>query len=195
MRSILKNKRGFTQELLAVLVVGIIATLFFAGWYYGSNLINTQLTSGAMDKVIRVTTNSMGDNGKLTQTTSNFTINISQATLATYSQVNSGYNLLGFLAAMIFLAMILGTLVTCYFAPGHPLLIGLYILVTIGFTIGAIYISQEYSQLLNVDGIGAVLSSWTMITFFMTKLQYMIALTGFIGASISLVRYYSGGNQ
>jgi len=195
MRSIIKNKNGFTQELLAVLLVGLICALFFAGWYYGSNVINTELISGSLDKVIGITTNSMGDNGQLTQTTSNFTINVSQAATATYSQVNTGYNLLGFLAGMIFIAMMIGTILTCYFAPGHPLLISLYVMVTLGLTIGAFYISNAYEAIRLIPGIGGVLVSWTMIDYFLQKLPVMIALVGFLGSGISLIRYYSGGSS
>jgi hypothetical protein len=195
MRKIKSNKKGIMQEMLALVVVGIICAVFFAGWYYSTNVVNGVLTSGNLDKVIGVTTNSMGDDGHLSQTSSNFTVNVSQASYATYSQVNTGYSLLGFLAAMIFVSFMIGTLLMAYFAPGHPLLIFAYIMVTIAMTIFSFYISNAYMALERTSGIGAILQSWSMITFFMENLPYMIAITGFSGCAISFIRYFGGSSQ
>lgn len=189
------NKKGFMTELLLLVVIGIICAIFFAGWYYSSNLVNNVLTSGNLDSVINLQTSSINDRGQVVAQQNNFTVNISQASNATFTQVNNGYNLLGFVAAFIMIAFLLGTLLTCYFSPGHPILVFVYIMITIVMTIFSFYISNAYQSLLSTTGIGSVLTSWQLITFFMRRLPYIIAFTGLFGSGIAIVRYYSGGQQ
>jgi len=163
----MKNNKGMMIELLMLITVGFIVLLFFAGWKYGFNLVNTELVA------------IQGDAGE------NST-NISDVTQKTMGYINTGLDELGTIAFIIIFGYSLAVLIVGYFARDHPALMFVYVLIVALFVVFSVYISNSYEELLTNDVIGSTLSSYSLGSFFMTYLTTWIIIIGLIGATIAI---------
>ena len=160
-----QNKKGFALELIALVVIGFISVLFFAGWMYGINLVNTQLLNIPSE-----------DNAT----------NISYAASQTFSYMNEGLSALKLISFMIIFGFVLGTLIFAYFSRKHPVLFIVYFLIWILAIIFSIYVSNAYEEVLNNNVLGTTLATFGISNWIMLKLPWWIAVVGAVGIIIML---------
>lgn len=171
-----KNKKGFATELLALLVVGIICVLFFAGWIYGNNLLKNTI-----------------DSNKASFDTSQ--ANLSLAVDSTYGYYNTGLEQLKLIAVFIFFGFAIATLAVAYYSKEQPILLAVYVFFVILLTIFSMYVSNAYETMLNTTSLGTTLQGFTMMNFIMSYLPYWVVVIGFIGILISLGGIIMGRQQ
>ena len=160
---LLNNKKGYAVELMALVVIGIVCLVFFAGWKYAINTVN--------DELLAV---SSPDNAS----------NVSAATEATFSYMNTGLDYLGLISYMIIIGFAIATLIVAYFSGEHPILFFVYIFVIILIVIFAVYISNSYEDLLDEPVIGAELVEFETSNHIMSKLPLWVGVIGFIGTAL-----------
>lgn len=159
------NKKGFVAELLAIIVIGFFALVFFALWIYANGLINTNLLAIPSDDSIT---------------------NISDAVKNTFSYVNTGLDQLKMIGTIIIIAYILSTLIMAYFVKNHPALFIVYFLITIVLTVFSAYVANAYNDLLTNEVIGSTLSDFGVGGYIMSRLYIWIGVIGFLGIIIML---------
>lgn len=168
------NKKGFAIELFIVLIIGIVLVLFFGGWIYGVNLIESEL---------------------LNVNTEDATINVTAATQDSFSYYREGIGQLRMIALMILFAFMLGTLIVAYYSPAHPVMLLPYIIIAVVLIIMSVPLSNAYEDLLTNDTIGSTLSSFSVMNHILLNLStYMVVLT-FIGIILSLANIIIGREQ
>ena len=163
------KKKGLVIEIIAFMVVAFIMLLFFAGWIYGSHIINGVLTN----------INSTSPIG-----------NISEAASHTYTYVDTGYSQLNLISLMILIGYTIATFIIAYFSRKHPIWIAVYVMIAIVLVIFSIYISNAYQGLLSNSTLGATLGTFTVQNFIMNYLPYWVAIISLFGMAISLYGYY-----
>jgi len=162
MTGLTKNKKGFMIELIAMAIIGIIAVIFFAGWMYGIDIVNTALLSVNDDP----------------------NANVSLAAQETFSYMNAGLDGLKLIAFVMIFGFALASLIVAYFSGQHPMLIFVYIMVVIVLIIFGAYISNSYEELRKDDPIG--LAEFGMGNWFLANLPLWIGGIGFVGIILSV---------
>lgn len=164
------NNKGFAEGLLMIVVVGIIAALFFAGWMYGSDLLRTQLSNFESDTSIG---------------------NISEASDATYAYVDEGYqNGLPLIALTLLVGFAIATMIMAYFSVEHPSLIFIFIMIVVGTLILSVYVSNAYENLLSNNVLGSTLNGFTAFNFIMSHLSMWVTVIGLFGIVLMIAGRY-----
>lgn len=162
------NKKGFAMELLAFAVIGFIMILFFVGWMYGSNIVNTTLLN--------------------VDTGSNST-NVSYVASQIYTPYNSGMQQLPLISTIILFAYMVAGLVVAYYSRNNPIMLFLYFLVVIVFVIFSVYISNSYQQVAQTSELASTFSQFGMSNVVMNGLPYFVAVIGLFCVGLGYVLY------
>lgn len=170
------KKKGFAIELLALSVILIVSVLFFAGWIYGTNLIEKTLTSGDLDII---TSSASG---------TSFTLNVTNATESTLSYVVQGYDQLRLISYIMFIGFLIACLVTGYFMGNHPILIIPYILIALFIIIMSVQVSNAYEDLLTNSVLGTTLQSFSVSNIFLVNLPTIITVVAFLGIALAVLK-------
>lgn len=158
------NKNGSVIDIIIFMVMAFVIVMFFALWVYGFNLVST--TMDTMDQGIGDTT-------------------IAEISQKTIGQVNSAQQTwLPILATVLIFGMILTIFMSNFLIRIHPAFFLVYLLVIIGAVITSAYISNQYEDLMTNEIIGETLQSWTMPSFFMLWLPYIVTAVGIFGSII-----------
>lgn len=162
-----QNKKGFViTDLMIFGISAIVVILFFGGWIFGFGQVTTLM-------------NSIG-------TLPNTEINMTQISQDTIGQLNNGFQFLRLISFLMIFGYMLSILLTAFLMRKHPALAFIvYIFITILSFIFAVYISNEYENLLLNSVLGPTLQQFTASNFFMANLPTLILVLGF-GAMILL---------
>ena len=163
------NKKGFAVELMMLCIVGIVCLIFFAGWKYGINQVNTALVG--------------------LEATDSYS-NVSGATSETFSYMNSGLDGLRIISFLIIFGFAIATLIMAYFIGEHPIFLFVYVILIGILIIFSVFISNAYGDLLSEDIIGTELQGFGISTFLMSKLPLWIGAIGFIGIVLAIASIY-----
>ncbi len=160
------KKKGFVVEMLAFVVIGIIAVLFLGGLIYGINLINGVTSDIKLDTPM---------------------VNISSASNKTIGSLNTGMGNLRLVALVMIVAYMLSTLIVAYFSSKHPIWIFVYLLITIMFVIFSVYISNSYETMKQNATIAQIVSGFSASEIIIQYLPYWVAFIGLVGMAVSIV--------
>ena len=154
-----ENKKGIVMEILAVIIIGFIMILFFAGWTYGVGLVNDQL------KGIQ------GDGSNVT----NISNIASQNFGYYYNGIDDGLKLI---SAVLLIVYMLATLIIAYYSPESPIMYIVYFIIAAVFVVFSIYIGNAYEGLVNEGILGGELTRFTIGNHIMMNLSmYVLAVT------------------
>ena len=168
------NKKGFAVEIIALIVVGFVSLVFFALWIYGMNLVNTELLAVPSDGTIG---------------------NVSEAAENSFSWMNTGLDSLKMIGFVIILGYSIATLIVAYYSKDHPIMLVMYILLTVILVVFSIYISNAFEDLLSDPVLGTTLSSFSIGKHIMLNLPIWISVVGFLGVLLMLVGRVVGGQE
>jgi len=160
MRKLINNKRGSILDIFIWIILSFVVVVFFATWMWGHNIITTTLTS--IDT---------GDSN----------INVSDAAVKTFGQVNSALAWLRILAWVIIFAEILTIIISNFYVNSHPIIFIPYLFIIIAAVMFSVYISNYYETLISNDLLGSTITSFTGGSFIMLNLPLWTTIVGFIG--------------
>lgn len=167
------NKKGYVMEIIILLAVAFAAFLFFAGWRYGINLVNIEL-----EGVPGI------DNSS----------NLTAASQQTFGYMNTGLgNNLELLGLAIFFGYLIGALIFAYFSKDHPIMMFVYFIFTVLVVIFSVFVSNAYEEVMSTDGIGSILTAWSISSFLMLNLPYFVSAVGFFGLIFALIGRWAPG--
>lgn len=167
------NKKGqLITSLLILIVIGIVAVLFFAGWKYGFGLINDQLIS-------------------ISSSTDNVS-NVSDVALKTFNYVNSGLGNLNIIAFSILFGFIIATLFMAFYSREHPVLLVVYILIITIIVVASIFIRNSYNELLSNSVLGATIQEFTLSNYIIGNFPVIISIVGIFGIIIMFAGIIKG---
>lgn len=162
------NKRGGAEEIFLIAAIPIIIIAFFGAWIFVNQTIETTLLS--------------------TPEQSDIKVNITEATEATFGNVNDGLAFLRLIAFTIFFGIVLSFFILNVFVKSHPFLYIVYVLVSMFATILSVYISNFYEQyILTMTTLGPTYQSFTIMNFVMLNLPIMIGVIGIFGAILLFI--------
>jgi len=163
------NKKGFMIELIAFVVIGIIAVLIFAGFIYGFGLINNVLSSGDLDSSVA---------------------NVSQASNASFGYLNAGLGQLRLIAAILLIGYVIATLIFAFMSGKHQLWLFVYIMMTIIIVIFSIYIANAYETLQANETLGSTIQSFGIANYIISTLPVWTSIIGLFGIGLCLIGNY-----
>lgn len=156
------NKKGWIEGLLMMMIIGIVAIIFFAGWIYASGLVRTELNSITGDSAIEG--------------------NISVAAQSTYNYYDDSLkNGLPIVSIALIIGFMIATFILAYFSIEHPAIIFVYVIFIIVLFISSVYMSNFYEDLLSDATLGATLNTFTASNFVVLHLPLWVTIVGFIG--------------
>ena len=158
------NRRGGFLDLIILMVIALVAVLFFAGWIYANNLLTTELLNADSANV-----------------------NITEATESTFVKINDSLALLRWVAAAIIFGSIIAIMVSNFLVKAHPLFFVPYILFMIISIIFSAYISNAYEDLLTTGILASTLQTFSFANFFFLNLPVWITIIGFMGGILLFV--------
>ena len=153
------NKTGGLLDLIVLMIVGFVATLFFVGWIYANN----QLT----DTLLSIESPSA---------------NITQATEATFVKINEALGGLKWLAAAMIFGSIIAIMVSNFLVKAHPVFLMPYLLFVIISIVFSAYISNAYEDILSGGILASTLQEFSFVNFFFLNLPIWITVIGVMGA-------------
>lgn len=162
----MNNKKGFVVEMLAFIVVGIIAVLFFAGMIYGFGLVKNTLQSGDLD---------------------NAQVNMTKISSQSFGYLADGMANLRLISAIILIGFFIATMVVAYFSTKHPIWIFVYLLITIIMVIFSVYVSNAYETMKNDPTIGSMVSGFTISDIIISYLPIWVSIIGLLGIVLSII--------
>lgn len=163
-----RDKKGIAIELIAIVVVTIIAIFFFAFWAYGVNILNTNMVK------IPTTGNQ----------------NISQAVSSTFSGYNSGMQNLRYIGMMMMIGYIFATFIMAWLSRKNPIWMVVYFLIMILVFIFSVYVSNAYEAAKNNQLINSLVGSYVAMDYVLIHLPLFITAIGFVSIAIMLVGNY-----
>ncbi len=162
------NRKGGLFDIFILLIVGFVVFLFFAAWVYGFNLLTNQIVDSGI-----IVDNPFNDG----------TTNISDIGEDTFGAVNTGLGSLKWIALVIFIAMIMGIMVSNFLVKAHPAFFIVYVLITIIAVVFSVYISNAYETIVtSANPLGPTLQSFGAMDFIMNNLPIWTTIIGFMGA-------------
>lgn len=160
------NSKGFFIELMAFIIIGIIAVTFFAVFIYGFGLLNSNMAS--------IDANISGANLSL----------ISSNTLG---KMNSGMGNLKVMAFVLLIGYAIASLIVAYFNAKHPLWIIVYIMISALLVIFSVYVSNAYETIKNDAVVGGMITGFTISDMIILNLPVLVAIIAFVGTFLSVV--------
>lgn len=155
------NKRAAATDIILLVVVALIVTLFFAGWMY----VHNNLTETIIGKNINAGT-----------------ANVSEIAEDTLGQVNEGINFLKVISYLIIFAMMISILISNFLVKANPVFYVVYFLVGIVAIIFSVFVSNAYENLLTNNALGTTLSGFTGTNFLMAQLPIIVGVIAILGA-------------
>lgn len=160
----MQTKKGSIMlDMFIWVIIGFVAVLFFAGFMYGFGIVTNTMTS--INDVIAPDNTTIGE--------------VAQNT---FGQVNSGYQLLKFVALCIFIGMCLNLFITSFFSRIHPVFFVLYLIIWIVVLVVSILMTITYNTMRVDDVLGATIQSFGPMDFILQYLPYIVAVLGGINA-------------
>lgn len=160
------NKKGFMMEMLAFLVIGIFAVVFFGLLIYGFDFIRDTLSTNTIDTA---------------------SMNLSYYSNATIGKLADGMNNLQLIAIILMVGYIIATFITAYYSTRHPIWLFVYIMITILMMIFAVYISNAYESIRADTEIAGMITGFTVAGYMILYLPYIIGIVGLVGITLSIV--------
>ena len=120
------NKRGGLFDLIILMIIGFVATLFFVGWIFANNEMTDLLL-----------------------TIESPSANITEATEMTFVKINEALAGLKWLAAAMIFGSIIAIMVSNFLVKAHPVFLVPYSLFVIISIIFSAYISNAYEDILS----------------------------------------------
>ena len=142
------NKIGGLLDLIVLMIVGFVATLFFVGWIFANN----QLT----DTLLTIERPSA---------------NITQATEATFVKINEALGGLKWLAAAMIFGSIIAIMVSNFLVKAHSVFLVPYMLFVIISVVFSAYISNAYEDILSGGILSSTMQDFTFVNFFFLNLK------------------------
>ena len=152
------NKNGGLLDLIVLMVIGLVAVLFFAGWIYANNELTERLL-----------------------TVESPTANITDATQKTFVKINESLAGLKWVAAAIIFASIIGIMVSNFLVKAHPVFLVPYVLFVIISIVFSAYISNAYEDILMSGILSSTLQDFSFVNFFFLNLPVWITIIGIAG--------------
>jgi hypothetical protein len=160
------NKKGQTIEIIAFIVIGIVAVLLFGGLIYGVGLVNTAMSSTELDTSM---------------------VNISAASAVTFAPLHTGMLNLKVVAIVMIVGYILASFIVAYFSAKNPIWIIVYILMAIIVTIFSIYVSNAYESLKETEIVSTLVSNFSASDFVILHLPVFVVIISFACIMLSIV--------
>lgn len=165
------NKKGWAEALILMVVIGVIAIVFFGGWIYASGLFKDSLNAIPGEDA---------------------SSNVTAAARASYNYLDTGLkNGLPLVALVLIVGFALATLIMAVFSAEHPALIFVYVVLIILLFIFSVYISNAYeNSILNDSVLGATFSTFTAANFIISYMPMWVAVIGFFGIVFMIAGRY-----
>lgn len=158
------------MDVFVFIVMSFLITVFFGIMYYAFTQMNTVLTSVHFD---------IGSGVHAT--------NFSNIVSSTWGEVYSSYSYLKTISYVLIFGMLLTILVSAWMVKRPPIFLLIYIIVSIGGVITAVYISNLYQSLLLNADFGATLQSFKGASYMLIYLPYIAGIISLFSGLIGLI--------
>ena len=161
------NKKANAMSII-VWVTGVVVILFFlAGWLYMHNVLTNVL---------------------LNVPTQTSVVNFTYAVQSTMVPLNNAMSGLHYIAFILITMLAFAILLENFYIRKHPVLFAVHILIVILGIVAAIYISNDYENLMNSNNIlSGTLIGFTAGSYIALYLPYWVAVIGIFGLILLVI--------
>jgi len=181
--SIIKNKKA--QQTFGIfnwMIVAFLTVVFFAGLIYAMGLIN-----GVMHNV--------GVQNDLQNAGSPMFVNLTQASDATFGQINQSIQALKMVAIVYILGLAVLVIVSNALMKIHPIYFFAYILICLLAVIFSVPIANAYETLLNSPIYDGLLTTFTASNWILLNLPVITLFISVLGGIFLFINIIRGGNE
>ena len=169
------NKKGFYTQIMIVIVMGVVLAGLMA-FFYLAGIFGPVFVDlfGEVNTIVQDTATQTGDG------------NITRATQASFGNASQAVEQLQWISYLLMTVLIITFLTMCFFVRTYPFLVVVWILIIIVLVFAAIFMSNSYTDLVNL-GFSDVYTSWGNNHFFMSYMPHIIAGIGIVGGIIMFI--------
>jgi hypothetical protein len=165
------KKKASIFSLISLVIAAIVIVLFLAAWIFAHSILETTMLGI----------------GTIGETGTSPGINVTDATLKTISQVDTGLQMLHLISFVLFFGLVVVIFLEAIFIRRHPVLFFYHIGITILAIVFSTYVSNEYEKLFLSGVLSATLKGFQGMTHILLNLPIYIAVIGIVGAVMLLI--------
>lgn len=169
------NKKGLSNQIMVVIVMGMIIGLIIVFSYAG--MLFFPLVSDSFSTLGGI----MSD---VSQETGNPAIQ--NATSSSFTPAVEGVQQLEWISFTIFVFLIMTMLIMCFYVRTYPFLVFIWILIIVVLVFFSIFLANAYQDL-RVGSLGDVYTSWENTDYYLQWLPHIVMVIGIIGGIIMFV--------
>lgn len=175
------NKRGFDNQIMILIVLGIMVILFMGIIFIVAvaGPIVVDLVSGTNDIVQDLAISKPPPNA------GNSNANFSEITQASFGNATEGVQQLQFLVYTLIIIMFLGFIAIAFYVRTYPFLIYIWILMIVVLAVFGLIITVAYQNIVDDNNyLAETVTSWKLTHFLMSSLPHIIVALGIVGGII-----------
>ena len=179
-----EDKKGQVPSvfnIFTVIIVMFLAVVMFGGLIYVSGILNSTFHQIGIDNE-----HNAGQPGY---------VNMTQASDATFGQMNGSIQALRLVAVCLIFALIVGVFISNALIKIHPAFFFVYILIVILAVIFSAPLSNAYESLLQSNIYDGVLVSFTGANYMLVNLPVVTAIVGVLGGLFLFVNLIRTGGE
>lgn len=165
------NNKGFTQQVLIILIIGIVFAIMII-FYWAGSMVLPILTSAGSDITSQL---------QLSTSTNNPSSELANATATTGNIAKGIFGAVESIVYVFFIFLLMGFIALCFYVRSHPAFAFFWVFIIIGLAFVSMFVSNAYTSASQLPATSSYYSTWGTNDFLMSNLPIIVVVSGVIG--------------